>query len=300
MGEFLTAIKTRAIVSHDEPADIVPEHRKTTEKQRAFQTINTPDEALEALRSKPDKWQLGRALQFLERENTKFNIKLPGPKAALLINVLVTIIIPDYWASPDDESDTPKKGQTSEHGWRKQSLVTCLQSVAGLGAILAQLRSLITASRDGANKTTSLGLSQYLRSLLDILRKILTPDDFLTHVWNDINNPALKPVQRTLLWKELTSILASGKIPSLSAEASDILREKSDRVEDDIWITSSKSYSVWLGHNIVHSASMTAVEDERRWASLAQLLAKSYSLGYPGKSFLFQGAHLLKIVQIVS
>ncbi len=295
MGDFLTAVKTRAILPHNEAADIVPEQRKTTKNQHASQTINTPDEALEALRSKPDKWQLGRALQFLGRENTTFNIKLPGPKAALFINVLVNNIIPDYWASPDDESDAPRTAQTSEHGWRKQSLVTCLQSVAGLGAILAQLRSLITASRDGVDKTASLGLSQHLRSLLDVLRKILAPDDFLTHVWNDINNPASKPVQRTLLWKELTSILASGKIPSLSAEASDILREKSGRVEDDVWVASSKNYSVWLGHNIVFLASTTAVEDQGRWASLAQLLAKSYSLGYTGKFFLFKGTHILKI-----
>jgi len=287
MGDFLTAVKTRTILQHDGLANIVPEQRKTTENQHAPQTIQTPDEALEVLRSKPDKWQLGRALQFLERQDINFNIKLPGPKAALLINVLVTTIIPDYWASLDDESDTTQTGQIPEHGWQQHLLVTCLRSVAGLGAILAQLRSLITASLDGVDKTASFGLSQYLKSLLDILWKILAPDDFLTQSWNDIYNPALKPAQRTLLWKELASILASGKIPSLSAEASDILRERSDMIEDDVWIASSKNYSVWLGHSIVHLASMTAVEDEGRWASLAQLVAKSYSLGYTGKLFPF-------------
>lgn len=287
MDDFLTAIKTRAIVAHDETADIVPKPRKTTENKNAVQNITTPDEALEALRSKPDKSHLRRALQSLERENVDFNLKLPGPKAALLINVLVNTIIPDYWAPLDEESNTLETGERSERVWRQQSLVTCLRSVAGLGAIIAQLRSLVTAARDGVDKTASLGLPQRLKSLLDVLMEILAPTNFVTQIWTDINTPALKPVQRTLLWKELVSNLASGKIPSMSAEASDILRAKSDRIEDDVWIASSKRYSAWLGHNIVHLASMTAVEDEGCWSSLAQLLAKSYSLGYTGRSALF-------------
>ena len=294
MGDFLTAIKTRAITSHKEPPDIVPAQRNKSKGQNANQTINTPEEALEVLRSRPDKWRLGRALQFLERENIKFNIKLPGPKAALLINVLVNTIIPDYWVSLDEESNTLEPGRPSEHGWQRQSLVTCLRSMAGLGAILAQFRSLITASRDGVDKTASLGLFQRLRSLLDVLRLILAPNDFLTQIWNDFDTPALKPMQRTLLWKELTSILAGGKIPSLSAEAGDILRAKSDTLEDDIWIASSKKYSVWLGHNIVHLASITAVEDEGGWTAMAQLLAKCYSLGYTGIFFVSQQCAVTK------
>lgn len=295
MGDFLTVVKTRAIVSHDNHGDIVPEQRKATEHQVPVQNITTPDEALEALRLKPDKWQLGRALQYLGTEDINFSIKLPGPKAALLINVLVNTIIPDYWTSIDDEGNTRRTGQTSEPGWQQQSLVRCLRSVAGLGAVLAQFRSLITASRDGGDKAASSGLSLHLKSLLDVLGKILESEDFLTQIWNDINHPALKPVQRTLLWKELTSILASGKIPSLSAEASDILREKSESVGEDIWIASSKKYSVWLGHNIAHLASITGAENEGRWASLAQLLAKSYSLGYTGMSFSSRGVQVLNI-----
>ena len=292
MGDLLTAVKTRAIVPDDEPADIVPEQRKKTETPNTALKFTTPDEALEALRSKPDKWQLCKILQFLEQGDQSFNIKLPGPKAALLINVLVNTIVPDYWASLDGESNSRENGKLPDDGWLRNVLVACLRSVAGVGAVLAQLRSLITASRDGVDKMANLGLSLRLKSLLEVLRDILEPTHFLTKIWSDLTTPALTPVQEMLLWKELTSILASGKIPSLSAEASDILGAKSDRIEEEFWVASTQKYSTWLACNIVDMASMTAVEDEGRWKWLARLLGDSYSLGYTGMPTLFKGCSL--------
>ncbi len=286
MESLLTAVETRVIASNEQSAPLLTEKCITVDSPPCpIQQIKTPDEALEALRSKPNLQTLSKALQYLDQDVSDFRIQLPGPKAALLVGVLVGTIIPDYWASLYETNERHKRKRNHQRDLRQEIILRCLRSVAGLGAILAQLRSLIALARDSTDKTASLGMTQRLTSLLDVLASVILPD-YLLQVWNDINLPRLQPIQRTLLWKELISLVASGRIPSISAEATDIINAKTETVIEESWLASSNQYSVWLGKQITSMASRTASDDEGCWMALAQLLGKSYSLGYTGTLLL--------------
>ncbi len=287
MEDLLTPLKTRTTATHDERAGPLNQERHATEVlPNAEQNITSPDEALKALCSKPDYETLSKALRYLDPDASDFKIKLPGPKAAQLVNALVANIIPDYWSVLGGGS-TPSKSKNAQKQSRERDvLLKCLSSVAGLGAILVQLRSLNVLSRDGADKTANSGLSLHMKDFLSVLAAIIGEDTFLLGIWTDINALIMKPIQRTLLWKEVISLIGSGKLPSISAEANSISKMKSETIEQDSWLANGSRYSVWLARNIVFMASTITLNHEEGWTALAQLLGRSYSLGYTGKLIL--------------
>lgn len=283
MGDLLTPLKTRSTTSHDvliEP--LIEERRATKAITNAVQVIESPEEALEALSSQPDHGTLIKTLEYLNPDTSEFKVKLPGPKATQLINILVANIIPDYWSVLDNGRASLKSKNAQQRTTEQDLLLECLRSVAGLGAILAQLRSFTALFRNGADKTAISGIWQSLRCLLSVLAAILEKETFLFKIWTDINALVMKPIQRNLLWKEVGSLIASGKIPSISAEAIDISKAESKTVEEDSWLANTRTYSEWLGSNIVFMASKIALDHEDSWTALAQVLGKSYGLGYTG------------------
>ncbi|KAI9879960.1 MAG: telomere binding protein [Pleopsidium flavum] len=281
MEDLLTPLKTRITASHDEwTGPLIHESQATKAVPNAGQIITSPDEALEALYSKPDYGTLRKALQYLNPDLSDFKIKLPTPKAAQLVNVLVANIIPDYWGILDEKSSPSRSRNPQKQNKERDLLLQCLSSVVGLGAILAQLRSLNTLSRDGIDKSINSGLVQRKKCLLGVLEAVIGQDTFLLGIWTDVNVLVMKPIQKTLLWKEFVSLIASGKIPSISAEAKDTSKLENDTVEDDSWLANGSKYSVWLGRNIVFLASKISFDHDEGWTALAQLLGKSYSLGY--------------------
>ena len=62
---------------------------------------STPEEALDVLRAEPDLESLSDTLKYLIHDapsTSKFHITHPSPMAAQIINVLVSSILPNYWA----------------------------------------------------------------------------------------------------------------------------------------------------------------------------------------------------------
>jgi telomere length regulation protein len=75
-----------------------------------------------------------------------------------------------------------------------------------------------------------------MKDFLSVLAAIIGEDTFLLGIWTDINALIMKPIQRTLLWKEVISLIGSGKLPSISAEANSISKMKSETIEQDSWL----------------------------------------------------------------
>jgi telomere length regulation protein len=86
-----------------------------------------PQTKLKALCSKPDYETLSKALRYLDPDASDFKIKLPGPKAAQLVNALVANIIPDYWSVLGGGS-TPSKSKNAQKQSRKGT--SCLNALA--------------------------------------------------------------------------------------------------------------------------------------------------------------------------
>lgn len=240
-------------------------------------TIDSKEDALKALQSKPSLDLLIRVLQFLDLSTTKsdgFNIKSPSPAAAQLVFVLVSGIVPDYWPLLSDPS----------HIKERHLLLRCLKSVSGIGAIIAHLRLCLDA-RAGPKVDENFersGTPRTIRDLLNLLEALIHKNDLVSTIWNDVVPFNSKTSQRNL-WKEFVSIVGGGRILSLAAETYQVLREQGSDIEDTTWLSSGDEYLRWIGRNVIHMLTDSKAEEPGNLRPLAPLLGKSLSLGYSGE-----------------
>ncbi len=284
MEDLLTATKTT--VRADQKT-IEPVQQAAAAKSSPPRSISSQDDALESLRAEPDYPTLSTVLRYLNpagKNVSSFNIKAPGPKAAQIINELVGTILPTFWRGLNEKHAGTKSKRKAVliYSEERKLLLQCLSSVTGLGAIVARLRSL-TASSDGTTTNPSaVDGSSNVSDLLCVLTDIIHQDDFLHVTWIDISNLVASQAQRTMLWKEFMSLIASSKVLSSSAEANDVLKKSSLQIGGDYWIGNGTAYAAWLGRNIAIMASRLEGDQEEAWKSLAQLFGRTLSLGYVG------------------
>ncbi|KAI9811374.1 MAG: telomere binding protein [Pycnora praestabilis] len=243
-------------------------------------SVSSLDEALQILQSNPSYDEFLSVLVYLDSGATRdgsFNIKIPGPKAAQLINTLVGTSIPDFWNIIDDghSHGTSKKSKNV-----KALMIRCLTSVTGLGALVAQLRSLITLSKTGNHQGRNSEAFQLLAELLTIMTNIIGQKDFFTSMWADVHDLLVKATQRIILWKEFISFVAASRILSTAAEAEKVIKEANKSIGNDYWIANGNEYSKWIGQNVGNMAKNLQKEDVEAWTALARLLSRSFSLGY--------------------
>ncbi|KAJ9668907.1 telomere binding protein [Coniosporium apollinis] len=221
-------------------------------------------DALQVLQNQPDIASLRHVLQYLNSEADHASIDLPNPEAAKIVNTLVSVILPDFWGTiRSSQSDASER----------RLLTACLTSIPGIGSILARLKLL------AAELQEKKGNAQNLAELLEILDVLLQRDDFVQKIWTDINSLEAHAVRRTILWKDFVSQVASGRIVSTAAQAENALRAAGD-AGPELWLADGSKYARWLGRNVAAMAKTIAEKDDRAATAAAQLLEKSFSLGY--------------------
>ncbi|PGH09315.1 telomere length regulation protein [Blastomyces parvus] len=281
MDDLLTAVRTvenREELTVSKP--LQPSHPTPEEKQPCQQNgIKSPEEALHALKSSPDKCRVVQTLDFLDPARTPgdgFNITTPSAKAAQILHILITTTVPDHWSGlrnediPDPEGDRKLKP--------KAALLRCLSSVAGVGALVAHLRSLL-AKQDSLPGEKRSGNKLVIRDLIAVLSSVLKPSDFLFNTYQNISTTVERPAQRQIMWKELISLLAAGKVLSVVSEG--LLTIKDLKTPRSIhWVGEGNLYATWLGQCISDMASKVQAADSDCWNYLAQFVARSLSLGY--------------------
>ena len=275
MADLLTALQTRTRVQVDRAEDqLVPVQTQIT--KNPFLAIESPEDALQALKSKPDHIALSRALRWLNRtasHDDEFNIKKPGPKAAQIIFTLVSDIVPDYWEILSDES-----------GQEKSSLVQCLRSVAGIGAITSRLRLHLTLLKDSQKPAQVIVVSktQPVEILLNVLEAVLAKEDFIAAIWHDIEGCNLSSSQKSLQWKEFSSLVASGKVLSIASEMNIALGDLSSSIKEWSWVGDGRQYAAWLGRCMQYAIEGVKDGDSEGQKALSQFLSKGLALGYTG------------------
>ncbi|MCJ1465899.1 telomere binding protein [Pseudocyphellaria aurata] len=300
MDALLSPLKTTIISETDQPgSDLVAvgaERRSTSIRQ--ISVVQSPEDALEALKSKPDSDLLTKALRWLDRSAANidgFNIKIPGPKAAQIIFVLVVEIVPDYWRSLNGKV-------TSIQFKQKKSLFRCLCNVAGIGAITARLRVFLDLKDDPQiNGQSSISVkSQGLEILLDVLETLLDGSAFVSRIWIDMNSYITNASQRALLWKEFIAIVAGGRLLSHAAEAFHFINKSTSDASEGRWLGNGSQYCSWLGENIAHILMSSQKERAEDWKALALLVNRALKLGYTDQlveatcsSFILGEDHLL-------
>ena len=275
MEGLVAAVQTRKISSKGN--QLAPEC-DIREKQTF--SLNSPEAALEALKSKPDLKELRKVLRWLNSTadgRHDFNIKKPGPKVAQIVYVLVNDIVPDYWATLSGGNlDQPKE---------RGLLIRCLSGVTGIGAIISRLHLLFGKLREHQGQAEVLGIrkSQFIEDLLAILEAILDSDGFVASTWNDVNSCISQSSQIFLQWKEFVNLVASGRVLSTASEASFALNELSQSVTASSWVGDGQHYAAWLGKNVQHMINSLPEDAVEGHNALSQILKKALSLGYTGQ-----------------
>ncbi|KAH0007323.1 hypothetical protein KCU78_g11831, partial [Aureobasidium melanogenum] len=269
MGDFLTAVSTVSLRSNPITNKLIVEEvvaeRPTPRTVR--KSPASPDEALHILRSSPDQDALHDLLLFLSQpsqQSAGFDIKIPTPSSAKLVNELINTTLPDFWGS-DDQTNV--------------LLLDCLRSVAGIGGILAKLRSTVSKYQSARRGVQGSESTQPLSDLISILSQLLCSDHLAENVYDDINTLVESQPKRTLLWKELLTLVGTGKIVASAAEAEDTVKSAGGQLEPS-WLSNGSRYSAWLGRNVctmLHKVS----KDTSTCKAAAQLCGKALGIGYP-------------------
>lgn len=236
---------------------------------------------IQILKSHPSTEELAAALAALDpfnnsRKIQELDIRIPGPTTAQILQTLVSTTIPDHWTALDGNNRKAKVAKC------RAALLRCLSSIAGLGSIVAQLRTLIASSRAAAHKAEGSNNHRMTRDLLSVLAALLEPKDLLTRIYTDISSLYENQTRQQVAWREFVSLIAAGKILSTAAEALAVANA-SEPMSSVSWIGDGPRYAVWLGENIAHLASKIKINDENGWTSLALLTGRALSLGYAGK-----------------
>ncbi|PGH30488.1 telomere length regulation protein [[Emmonsia] crescens] len=284
MDELLIAVKTvgnREELTVSQPPRPRESSSPPQEEKGLCQQIeiNSLEEALQALKSSPDKHHVVQVLAFLDPSQAPengFNITTPSALAAQILHSLITTTIPDHWSSLGNDNTTDPEGGHKHKP--KAALLRCLSSVAGIGALVAHLR-LLLAKQDSLQSEKRGGNKLIIQDLITVLSSVLKPPDVLFNTYMNISSKIERPAQRQIMWKELISLLAAGKVLSVASEG--LLTIKDLKTPRSIhWIGDGNLFASWLGRCISHMVSKVQPTDSDGWNYLAQFIARSLSLGY--------------------
>ncbi|KAK5199201.1 telomere binding protein [Exophiala xenobiotica] len=230
-----------------------------------------PDDAREILKSQPDNEDLIAVLQYLQygtEGKHDFNVRLPSPKASQIINILVTITIPDQWLHLKVHNLSKQEMQV------KKLLLGCMKSVSGIGALLMQIRQLSVTNSDKTD--------QLLKDAISVLSLLLTGNSTLKYFLADTNKLFTSDIQRRVYWQEVTSLFAGSKVLSTMARAL-TSTQQSDEKAVPLWLGDGSEYSRWLARNLSTAAiisSSAGGPESSQINMLSQVLKRGLSLGY--------------------
>ena len=285
MDELLTVSSTRRLkVDNSQPMlDLRPSHDSTNNAGE----IETADDVLEVLQSKPSLARLALCLQWLTTQSSTpdgFNIRIPGAKAARLVFFLVNDALAHFWP-------ILKNDPTIDELKPKEDFIACLASVAGIGALASRLRILAQYLKDGTKANSSIDKrpaeSFHLLDTLEFLQAVIEGDHFILGALQDLSQGISKPVLRDAAWKELITWLATGKLVTVAVEASSTDSWITLKDRDGLWVLDGPRYSNWLGRNIVALENVGRSLEEDAPKMIGQLFSRSISLGYLGLSAIW-------------
>ncbi|KAL5341140.1 telomere length regulation protein-domain-containing protein [Aspergillus crustosus] len=264
----------------DKPRHVGTEAINRTPTDESGPDPSSPAHILSILKSHPGQDELLQAVASLDPfrkgvTSATFDIRVPGPVSAQVLSALVTITIPDHWESINAGSKGSGTGNTK----LRSAILRCLSSVPGISCLVTQLRSLIAQTRASSQQADASGSTMRLRNILEVLSALLEPRDLISRLYTDIDTVYNNPTQKQVAWKELISLLAAGRVLSVSAEAIS-LSGGTDIPVKTTWIGTGSQYASWLGANICHMSSKLSVSEEGHWKALTTLTGRGLSLGY--------------------
>ena len=278
MEDLLTPIRTSTL-----PRSAIGNTTDTNIPNLLPVQTNTLDEpiinaegALTILKSSPSVSQFRKAVNYcLNGSKTAnhggFDIRSPSAFTSRVINTLITESVPNFWSIFIN---------TSEYRKDKELLLKCLNTITGIGGLVATTRTLSAQIRiEGAQSS---GI-QRLKDVLNVLNCVLSGEQTALALWKQTFERLDSKVKRDITWKEIVGLLAGGKVIAVVAEAELLLRQHSlDVIEAETWLGNGKKYAAWLGRNIFTMMDSIDLSEDIAWMALRLFLSRSLSLGYVG------------------
>ncbi|KAG5953213.1 hypothetical protein E4U53_006340 [Claviceps sorghi] len=321
MDELLTPVRTTYLrrKADDEPLLVPPQSSASPSTPAPAQdarisAIHSADHVLSVLKSQPDYDSLSAALRFLTTsrrkhessthetstpesstpessapessapessapessapESSTFNVHVPSPQSAAIVHVLVTEIATNYWTLLQEASSSAQSSDA-------RRLVECLQSVAGVNAIVGHVKALLllesSTSKQGLNRSD---VRLHLGIFLDLLATLLEGDDAIWKLWHSSTACLTDVASRKVQTQSLLSLLASGKILSLVAEISSVSGQETVPLRAR-WLINGADFGRWIARNVVTWARVKVhCGDGFELDSCCALFQRSLSLGY--------------------
>ncbi|KAI9656079.1 MAG: telomere binding protein [Bathelium mastoideum] len=279
MDDLLNPVSTVTIRKKPD-ADPTISNQVGREREQNVLRVTSPEDALKILKAGPTSGELFIVLDYLkisQRRQDGFTIYVPEPKATQIVHVLVNDIVPSYW--PTINERTTKKSRQTTPNALKTSLVECLRSLPGIGSLIARLKLLITGPlKDGTKK-------QAVDETLDVLQEVLSMYTLADDLQIGSLLYAQDQTKRTVYWKEVVNLRASGRIVATAAQAEDVIKD-SRHAPSARWIANGSQYATSLGEQL-GNALLIVIRDPKSWEAaganrlLAQFTGKSLNMGYP-------------------
>jgi telomere length regulation protein len=229
--------------------------------------VQGPEDALQLLRSEPDTDSLLSTLKRLSSVSglqVDFDIHSPSPMGAQIVNAIVSSIVPTFWSALEEQD---------------RALITAaLRNVAGINSVIARIQLLISQTKNFKAQDHL----PALRDVFDVANSLFKGDDRVSTLWTGLRRSTQDKMKRDLAWKECSSLLGSGKVSNVLAEAEDVLRSNGGDHAPKSTIANAHHYATWLGSNIAQSLELEdqdSREDTR--SAVAVLFARALSLGQP-------------------
>ncbi|KAH6606476.1 hypothetical protein Trco_005629 [Trichoderma cornu-damae] len=279
MDELLTPVSTTYLKPRKDGKPLLSEvgSSKAAAEAPKISRVDSPDEALELLRNQPDYDSLIRVLKYLSSDAGRldgFHVHAPGPKSAAIIHILVAEIASNYWTLLKEGG-----GNDGAEGFRDDAhlFVRCLQSVAGLNAILTHLGALIQEHKLGNMESKRPDLVLHINIFLDLLAAALDGDDAIRTLWIASTERLSIQTSKKVQSQALLSLLTSGRLVSTAAEAVEIAGPEGIRT-DAMWPADGTRFSQWVAHSVIAWAKRVESEAELQFCS--NLFQRGMSLGY--------------------
>ncbi|KAJ6446165.1 sister chromatid separation protein (Src1) [Purpureocillium lavendulum] len=285
MDDLLTPVSTTYLKARRDDAprltEVKPNHKVKEEGEEAISDVASPEDALEILKNQPGYDALIAVLRYLTADSpstTAFHLHTPSPKSAAIVHVLVTEIVPNYWALLQEGSTYGGAGPSSSAPDDAELALRCLRSVTGLNAVIAHLKAIINESRAEGRGPSRPDLTLNAKLFLDLLNALLKGDDTVRAIWTSSTSTLTEGPQRKIQSQQLVSVITGGRILSTAAEAAAVIGREDISTTSE-WVTDGIEFCKWIALNIASWAKRKPSTTEATLCT--DLFQRSLSLGYP-------------------
>ena len=280
MQDLLTPVTTRNLANPYVQADASQVSSTSAEGEDV--QLRSADDVLRILRSQPSAERLSVVLHWLDtglKKDGDYDIQVPSTRTSQIIFAIIAEVIPHYWGALRNSDDL---GQVK----LRKVLLRCLRSVAGIAAIVNRLRILLK-ERSNQRKSENAGNVQLIRDLIEVLERMLKKENLTSYTWSSLKLRVSNGPQRTLLWKEFSSLIAGGRILSLAAEVEHTINTATVSIIETTWLSKGIEFAAWLGQNAFYTLNSMQEDDQDEGKAVAHFFSKALTLGYTGMQILY-------------